>query len=297
MINKYKNLLLLHLIVFIYGFTGILGALITIPSDNLVWYRMMIGFVGIAVYVFLKKALQSISYKEAGQFLLTGIIIALHWIFFFEAIKVSTVSVTLATLSSATLFTALLEPLFFKRRIIPYEAVFGVIIIIGLYMIFSFEPEYRQGIIYTLFSSLMASLFTVINGKFAVKYNAPTVALYEMIGGFLAITIYFVLTSNLNLSILQVSANDLFYLLILGIICTAFAFIVSISIMKELTPYTVTMTINLEPVYGIILAFMIFGETERMTNGFYIGTVLILSTIFANGWFKNRARRKEIASA
>ena len=288
MLAKYKNLLLLHLIVFIYGFTGILGALISIPSDKLVWFRMLIALGGILAFVLGKKILQPLNAKIIIKFLLTGLAIALHWIFFFEAIKVSTVSVTLATLSSATLFTAILEPLFFKRKIIVYETIFGIIIILGLYLIFNFERKYQLGIIYTLFSAFMASLFTVINGKFASKYNPGTVALYEMAGGFIGITLFFVAQSKLNIHILYISKSDLMYLLILGIICTAFAFVVSIFIMKELSPFTVTMTINLEPVYGIFLAFLIFGASEKMTLQFYLGTLIILTSIFTNGWLKRK---------
>lgn len=294
MFSKYKNYFLLHLIVFIYGFTGILGALITIPSGNLVWLRMMIGFAGIFIYLVFAKVPLKISLINAVKFILTGMIIATHWVFFFEAIKVSTVSVTLATLSSATLFTALLEPLIFRRKIIPYELVFGFIVIIGLFMIFSFESKYRLGIFYTLFSSAMASLFTVINGTFAKKYEPAVVSVYEMLGGVIGISIYFLITSGLNLQLFDISFSDLIYLLILGIICTAFALVVSIKIMEELTPYTVTMAINLEPVYGIILAFLFFGEKEQMTTGFYAGAILILATIFVNGWFKSR--REKIAA-
>ncbi|HET6244432.1 MAG: DMT family transporter [Bacteroidetes bacterium] len=295
--KKYKNLLLLHLIVFIYGFTAILGALISIPSDELVWYRMLIALIGILVFILMKRAIQPLSFKEISMFLLTGIIIALHWIFFFEAIKVSTVSVTLVTLSSATLFTALLEPLFFKRKVIFYEAIFGIIILFGLYMIFNFETQYRLGIMYTLFSALMASLFTVINGKFATKYNPGTVSFYEMAGGFLGISVFFLFTSNFNLNMFSLSGNDLIYLLILGLVCTAFAFVVSISIMKELTPFTVTMTINLEPVYGIILAYLIFRESEKMTTEFYLGALIILATIFTNGWLKSKMRKRKVGSS
>jgi drug/metabolite transporter (DMT)-like permease len=295
MLEKSKNLLLLHLIVFIYGFTGILGALITIPSDDLVWYRMFIAVIGIAAFVFVKKILQPLDFFSILKFLATGLIIALHWIFFFEAIKVSTVSVTLATLSSATLFTAILEPIFFKRKIKIHELFFGLVIIFGLFLIFNFEPEYRKGILYTLFSSLMASLFTVINGKFAAKYNPGTVALYEMTGGFLGISLFFLFTAKFSAELFNVPSSDIAYLLILGLVCTAFAFIVSISIMKELTPFTVTMAINLEPVYGIILAYLIFKEAEEMTPGFYVGTLIILGSIFLNGWIKGRLRKKQAA--
>ena len=152
MINRNKNTLLLHLIVFIWGFTGILGALITVPSEKLVWYRMMIALTVIFTYIIGSKISLQINKLTLAKFLGTGIIISLHWIFFFEAIKVSNISVTLACLSSATLFTAILEPLIKKQKIVFYEIILGIAVIIGLLIIFKFETRYQAGIFYTLFS-------------------------------------------------------------------------------------------------------------------------------------------------
>lgn len=288
MITKYKNLLLLHFVVFIWGFTGILGALITIPSENLVWHRMVIALSGMFLFLKISKIPLKISKGDLIRFLLTGLIIALHWITFFEAIKISNVSVTLACLSSATFFTAFLEPLFYKRKIIFYEMILGVVVIVCLYMIFQFESKYQNGILLTLFSALMSSLFTVINGTYAKKHEAGTVAFYEMIGGITGITLFFVATSKFDAGIFQVPAKDWVWLVILGTICTAFALIASIKVMKELTPYTVTMAVNLEPVYGIILALFIFKENELMSNGFYFGTAILIGSIFLNGYLKSK---------
>jgi len=270
-----------------------LGALIPISAEKLVWFRMLIAVFGIFFFAkIIKKINLKIPIFLVIKFILTGLIIALHWITFFGAIKVSNVSVTLACLASATLFTALLEPLVFKRKLIGYEIIFGIIVIIGLYLIFHFETQYKLGIIYSLISAFLASVFTVINGTFAKKHEPSVVSVYEMFGGFIGITIYFFATFQLDKTIFQISYIDAIYLIILGTICTAFALIVSITVMKELTPYSVIMAINLEPIYGIILAFFIFGEKEYMSSGFYIGTLVILLTLFINGYLKNKARRE-----
>ncbi|MFN7014692.1 MAG: DMT family transporter [Bacteroidia bacterium] len=291
MLQQYRNYLLLHFIVFIYGFTGIFGALITIPAVNLVWVRMLIAGICIFFYLWWKK----IDFKDSLQNLLkftgTGVIVAIHWIFFYEAIKVSNVSVTVACLSSATLFTAIIEPIVFKRKLYWYEALFGLIIMAGLFMIFNVETKYKLGITYTLFSSFMASLFTVINGTFAKKYDAAKVSAYEMLGGFIAISIYYLIIQVDFSALVHISAMDTLWLILLSVICTAFAMVANISVMKELSPYSVTMAINLEPVYSIILAYWIFGEKEQMTSGFYIGTIVILATIFANGYIKSRLKQ------
>ena len=292
MILKNKNTLLLHLIVFIWGFTGILGALITIPSQNLVWYRMAIAILFIFLYVFTTGANLKTNPITGTKFLATGIIISLHWIFFFEAIKVANISVTLACLSSATLFTAILEPIIQKQKIVLYEILLGIAVIIGLLIIFKFETQYQRGIFYTLFSSLMASLFTVINGNYAKKHSPGKIAFYEMSGGFIAISIYLLLTSNINMSLLMISMHDIAYLLLLGTICTAFALIASINVMKELSPFTVTMTTNLEPVYGIIMAYIFFDHKEKMSTEFYFGTIVILGSVFTNAYLKGKNNQR-----
>ncbi|HKL02355.1 MAG TPA: DMT family transporter, partial [Cryomorphaceae bacterium] len=283
---KFENLFLLHLIVFIFGFTGIIGKLIETNSDVLVWWRMAIASVTIAAFAYPTGKIKKSLLKNAGAYILVGFVIAAHWVTFFEAIKVSNVSVTLACLSAASLFTAILEPLFFRRRIDSYEVIFGFMVITGLVLIFSFETEYVLGISLALISAFLASLFTTINGKLIKKDNPYRISLVEMMAGVLGITIWLWVDGSLNASMLQLPAWDWFWIFILGSICTAFAFVVSVKVMEELTPFTVSLTINLEPVYGIILAFFIFGQSEKMTIGFYGGTVLILGALYLNTLLK-----------
>lgn len=287
---KYKAHLQMHFIVLIWGFTGILGKLISVSSIPLVWYRMLIACAGLGAFLYFMRHKLELPKKEFLKIFTTGLIIAAHWSLFFEALKVSNVSVTLACLSSASLFTALLEPLFFRRRIIWYEIMFGFMVIVGLYLIFQFETQYILGITYSLISAFFAALFTVINGKFILKHSSKTISFYEMLGGFTGITIYFLLTSGLSPAGFAISMTDLYYLLILGLICTAYAFVVSVEVMKELSPYTVAVSVNMEPVYAIILALLFFGEAERMTAGFYMGALLILLTVITNAILKSRKR-------
>lgn len=288
--EKYKYNILLHLVVLIFGFTAIIGKFITVGSTILVWYRMLIAFAVIGVYLLFTKS--SLKLKKNGTIktLLTGVIIATHWIFFFEAIKQSTASVALAALSSASLFTSLLEPIFFKRKVQLYEILLGLVVIAGLYFIYEVNPKNGIGILLGVIAAFLASTFTVINGKLIQTYDSQKISLYELFGGFLAISIYLLLSGFSNWQEFYLSTSDLMWLLVLAIICTAFAFVMSVEVMKELTPFTVSLTINLEPVYGIIMAFLIFGEEEKMSTGFYIGTLLILTTIFVNVYLKRKRK-------
>ncbi len=280
--GKLGNLVLLHVTVIIFGFTGVIGKLIETSSDLLVWWRMAIASVAIAIFAYgfgkIKKPLK----ENAGQYSLVGLIIAVHWITFFEAIKVSNVSVTLACMSAASLFVALLEPLFFKRKIDKFELFFGSLVVVGLLLIFSFEIEYKLGIALALISTFLASLFTTINGKLIQKDNPYRISLVEMIAGMAGITIWLAFKGKLDLAIFHLPPMDWVWLIILGVICTAFAFVASVKVMEELTPFTVSLSINLEPIYGIFLAYLIFGSSEKMTLGFYGGTIMILLALFLN---------------
>jgi drug/metabolite transporter (DMT)-like permease len=287
-----KNLLLLHLVVLIFGFTAILGKLITIPSDQLVWYRMFFATCSLAVYLVLMK--KSFKMKRIGilKTIGVGFIIAAHWVFFFEAIKQSNVSIALAATATGSLFTALLEPIFFKRKLHFYELLLGSIVILGLYFIFQFETDNSVGIWLGVLAAFLASLFTVMNGQLITQYDSTRISFYELGGGVIAITLYFLIFSPSSLPNFQLSTADWLWMLILAIVCTAFAFVASVKVMEELTPFTVSLSINLEPIYGILLALLIFGESEKMSPGFYIGTSLILCSLFLNVWIKRRLKKK-----
>jgi drug/metabolite transporter (DMT)-like permease len=285
MLEKYKYHIWLHITVLIFGFTGVLGKLIETGSYLLVWYRVGIALVALLGYFFIKKHSLKVDKKLLGKILLVGVIIAVHWVTFFEAIKQSNVSVALVCFSSSTLFTSLIEPLYFKRKIKPYELLFGLLIIIGLYFIFSFEFKYITGMILSVISAALASWFTVLNGVLMKKSNSKTISFYELLGAFGIVSIYLLITNGLDFSI---PISDIKWLLILGIVCTAFAFMLSVEVMKKISPYTVTISVNLEPIYSIILALLIWPESETMTFGFYLGTSIVIITIFLNAYFKKK---------
>lgn len=275
-----KHILQLHLIVFIYGFTAILGRLITLDAVQLVWYRMLIAFISLGIMLKASNQSYRIHYKKLLLFTAVGFIVAFHWITFFHSIKISTISVALGCLASTTLFTSFLEPALVRRPLSWFEVFTGVVIIIGLYIIFQFEPNYVAGIITGLVSAFLAGLFTVLN-KVLVRENHPiTISFYEMGGGFLGITLFLWINGNFKAGLSLPVFSDWIYLLLLGIVCTAYAFMASTRVMKTLSAYTVVLTINLEPIYGILLAFLIFGDSEYMSAGFYVGTLMILMAVF-----------------
>ena len=286
--SKLKNYLLLHLVVFIWGFTAILGALISLDAIPLVWFRMSLAVLFIIIYFLFKRKSFNVDLKGVIKFLITGIIIALHWIFFFKAIKVSNVSVALVTMSTGAFFTSLIEPFFFKRKLKMVEIVLGLLVIFGLYIIFNFESQYKLGIIYALISSFLGSLFAVLNGLFIKKYEADSISLYQLFFGALIITFYLLFQNSFSLEFFQLPSSDWLYLILLSSICTAYAFIVSVKIMKYLTPYTVMLTINLEPIYAIVLALFIFGDKEKMNPEFYFGAFIVLFVVLLNGIIKNK---------
>ena len=288
-----KDQLHLHFIVFIWGFTAVLGALISIGALELVWYRMGLASLAIFGYLRLKRIPLATSKKALYVMLGAGVLIALHWITFFGAIKIANVSVTLAMMSTGAFFTSILEPLFYKRKLIGYEILFGLLVIAGLYMIFNVETRYTSGILVALLSALLASGFTLINGKLVKNHHPVKISFYEMLAGAGSITLFLAFSSKFTAGFFKLEVFDWVYLGILAVVCTAYAFIASVTVMRNLSPYTVMLTTNLEPVYGIVLAFLILGDTERMHPDFYYGALLILITVILNGIFKMRQRRKQ----
>ncbi len=300
--DKLKSYLHFHLIVFIWGFTAVLGALISLDAIPLVWYRMLLATGFILLWLWYKKYSLKIAPKKILILIIAGIVIALHWLTFFGAIKVSNVSITLALLSTGALFTSVLEPLFYNRKFVGYEVFFGLLVIAGLYIIFKVETQYTLGIILGLISAFLSAVFTLINGKLIHHARASVISFYELLIGVIAITIYLLFitvmregNSGFNMEFFTLSFNDWMFLLILASICTAYAFIVSVAVMKHLSPYTVMLTINLEPVYGIFLAFLVFGNKEQMAPEFYYGAALILATVVLNGYLKTKRKINKLS--
>lgn len=291
-----KSYLNLHLIVFIWGFTAVLGDLISIGEAPLVWYRMGLAIVFLLLFSVVARVNLSLPPKAIGKLVLVGFLIALHWLFFFKAIKVSNVSVTLAMFSMGAFFAAILEPIFYKRKMLWYEVFFGLIIIAGLFTIMQVEIHYLAGILYALLSVFLGVMFTIFNGKLIQEYNPTAIAVYEFAAGFAMISAYLAFEGVFSASFFRLSTKDWTYLVLLASVCTAYAFTASVHVMRRLTPYTVMLTTNLEPVYGIVLAYFIIGEDEKMSLPFYIGSAVILATVIANGVIKHYFEDKKVAS-
>ena len=291
--NNIKHYLHLHFLVFIAGFTAILGEVISLSSIALVWHRMLIAFVLTFLFLIYRKYNLRVTLRDFIKFSLAGIIIALHWITFFEAIEQSNISITLAMFSTGAFFASLFEPIFFKRKIRTVEIILGCIVICGVFIILRANINSFTGVLLGVVSALLASLFSVFNGKL-VQDNKPfLISFYEFLSGVVFILLYLIFSDNLSdLAITSFFSYDYFYVFILGSICTAYAFIASIHILKFLSPYTLVLTYNLEPVYGILLAIFIFPETEKMQFSFYIGTVIIISTIIINSALKIKNNKK-----
>ena len=288
--DKLLNYFHLHFIVFIWGFTAVLGDLITIEAVPLVWHRMLLGSLFVLIYIIYNKGMLKVSLRSLIKFAFIGLIIALHWLAFFSAVKVSNVSITLAMMSTGAFFASFLEPIFFKRKIIAYEVIFGLIVIIGLYIIFKVESEYLSGILLALLASFLGTLFSIFNGMMVKSHNATVISFYELLFGVVFITIYILSTDGFDNAFFNLSGSDWTYLIILASICTAYAFIASVHVMKWISPYTVMLTTNMEPVYGILLALLILGEKEYMSPAFYLGAIIILITVVLNGIIKTRKK-------
>jgi len=289
--NKIKSLIHFHFIVFIFGFTAILGSLISIDSIELVWYRMTLASIVLLLYAFFFKKRITVSKSLMLKLLFSGMIIALHWITFFKAIKVSNVSITLSILSLGAFITSILEPLFYKRKIILYEVIFGLIIVIGMSLIFNSQYQYIEGIIYALISVLLSVFFGLINGKLINKASSLVIAIYELIGGVFLISLLLLFSNDFNNEFFKLSEDDFFWLLILATVCTAYAFVISVDVLKHLTPYSLMISINMEPVYGIILAIIFLNEFNNLSFDFYLGFILIFSSVLLNGIFKLKEKK------
>ena len=288
--NNLKSHLNLHLIVFIWGFTAVLGELISVREASLVWYRMLLAGIFLLLYLLVAKKSFRLPIKAILQLTGVGFLIAIHWIYFFKAINISNVSITLAMFSMGSFFAAVLEPLFYKRRMLWYEVLFGLIIIAGLFIIMQVEIKYLEGILSALFSVFVGVLFTLLNGKLIQKHDSSVITLYEFFAGFLFVSVFLFFDEKFVPAFFNVTAKDWMYIFILASVCTAYAFTASVNVMKKLSPYTVMLTTNLEPVYGIILAYFIIGEDEKMSLSFYIGSAIILLTVILNGIIKNRQK-------
>jgi len=291
-----KDYLMLHFVVLIWGFTAILGMLISIPTIEMVFYRTFLAFVTLGLIFWWRKTKIRIPKKELLKILATGGIICLHWLLFFGAARVSNISVCLAGLATASFWTAFIEPLVNKTKVKWYEVLLGLVIIVGLVIIFSFELDYWLGLVMSVASALLGASFMVINSRLTKRGNPYIITFYEMLGAclfsVLALFCYQLFYSEEGLQLIP-TAMDWLWLFLLAGFCTVYAFSVSVELMKRLTAFAVNLTVNLEPVYGILLAVLIFGEKEKMTGGFYLGTLIILLAVCLYPLFNYIYRRRK----
>ena len=286
--SRAKNILLMHFVILIFGFTGILGKLITIEAIPLVFWRTLIG--GGAIYVWLKLR-RKVSKKSTSDVLKMGgigLLVAIHWITFFASIKISNVSVALTMLATSPMFIGFLEPLIFKRKIDWKELTVAGVVLIGVGTIFSFDTTYHEGMILGIISAFFASLFATFNGVLIKTHDASNISLVELLSASAAIFILLFFTGEVNGDLFVLSGQDWFWITILALVATSFAFIAFTSVMKVLTPFTTSVAINLEPIYSIILAVIIFGDEEIMGTRFYIGASIIICAVMLNTILKRK---------
>ncbi|WP_276498130.1 DMT family transporter [Pontibacter litorisediminis] len=283
---RLKDFIELHFVIFLWGFTAILGKLITIPAVELVALRTLITALALAAIIYRRGTPFWVGRETMLKLMAVGIVIAAHWILFFAAARVSSVSISLVGLSTSSLWTAFLEPLFNKGKVKPHEIFLALLVIMGLYIIFQHETSFDSvlGISMAIGAALLGSIFTIINANLVKKIPSTTITMYEMGGACLGTvlffpiyTLYFTESGSLNFAM---TSMDWVYLLVLALACTVYAYTASVRLMQRISAYTVNLTVNLEPVYGIILAWFIFNEGEQMSQGFYTGAAVILLSVF-----------------
>lgn len=291
---KSSALFRLHMIVFLWGFTAILGKLIHANAQILVFYRMFFASVFLYVFIrFFKRESLNISRKLMIQLAIIGGFMAFHWFCFFYSIKVSNVSIALSCLSLSTLFASILEPIVFKRKIDISEVIMGIVIVICMGLIFKTEFQYKEGIFFGILTALFGTIFSVFNGKIFGKTSSGNIIFYEIFSGFLILSILYVFMGQIS-HLNEISYRDLALIILLASVFTAFPMLESVNLMKYISPFTLILTVNLEPVYGIILAFFIFGDSEEMSPIFYIASLIMILAIIANGIIKARRGTKNL---
>jgi len=286
-LSKYFQL---HFIILLWGFTPVLGKLISIDAFDLVWYRLLFSSLGLYLFIRYKGISLRIDKNDLIIIFATGLIVGIHWFFFYYAIKISNVSVTMAGFSSITLFGSLFQPLLLKKKFYWTDVIYGIAISVGLIVILNFEKIYLWGILYGVIAAITGAFFGIYNGKLILKNDAAVITFYEFIGAFFFISILKLFNNNGNY-LPSLNILDLIWLLILSLACTTLAFTMSIQILKYFSPLTVIITNNLEPIYGIVFSVIIFRQSEYMSLGFYIGTLIILVSVFTYPFFSAKFKK------
>lgn len=286
----------LHFIVFLWGFSAILGKLVTIPAMEMVFFRSTLAALGMGIVIMVTKGTFTVTRAELTKLLAIGFIVALHWIAFFGAARVSNVSVSLVGFATNSLWAAWLEPWFNRTKIKKFEVALGMLVITGLIVIFSFDFQYKLGLAMGVAAGFTSALFSVFNAKMVRRIPAFNITFYEMIGAFMSIGLFLIGYAVFNIDGAQLqlipSTTDWVYIALLAGVCSVYAYSVAVELMKKISVFMIQLTLNLEPVYGILMAVVIFGETEKMGTNFYLGTFIILGAVAAYPSLRNRYDRK-----
>lgn len=281
----------LHLSILIAGFTGILGKLIQLAEGPLVWYRVLLTSILFGLYLWSTGRFPRIPFREIMKICGVGALVAAHWIFFYGSIKYANVSIGVVCFATVGFFTAILEPLANRTRVSPRELLFSVITVAGIALIFHFDVRYRIGIISGLLGALFAALFTLCIKRLGTRHASTTMLLYQMWGGFaflsLAAPLYLALFPNLKLI---PDGWDFLYLLILSSVCTVGLFLLQIQALKKISAFTVNLSFNLEPVYSIVLAMILFNEGSEVNFSFFAGLAMICVSVLLQSWYAMRLR-------
>jgi drug/metabolite transporter (DMT)-like permease len=275
--RNYSHYLELHFVVFLFGFTAILGKLITLPVELLLLYRTGIAALGMAALISYRRSWRVLSVRQILQLMAVGLMVAAHWYCFFMAARVSNVAISLVGLATAPLWVALLGPLFGLSKLSILEIALGLLVLVGLYIIFLVEIAQGWGLILSVLSGFGAAVFTMLNGRLVKKQSALVISFFEMLGAAMAVLLY---TQAKHIPITWPQPIHWLWLLLLGLLCTVYAFAAIVRLLQYIPAFSVNLAINLEPIYGILLAFFIFGQKEHMSLGFYIGTAVILLAVF-----------------
>lgn len=287
-----KHFLLLHIIVFIWGFSPVLGRYITADAWQLVWFRILITVGAMGIYLVFTKRSFRLPARQAWQLCGIGLIIMVHWLCFYGAIKVSNISVTMVAFSTGALFSSIIEPLFFRRAIRPYEVLIGLIIMGGIALIFSIETEFWLGICLGIAAAFTSALFSVFNSIMARQVPSAIISFYELSAALLGLTLFIAFTGGFTPRFFALDSHSLIGVSLLALVCTVFPFIASVNLSKHISPYTIVLTVNLETVYGILWAILFYKENKEVKPTFYLGVGIILLAIFFNSWLKKWAEKK-----
>lgn len=292
MIATTRDYVKLHFLVFLWGFTAVLGKLVSIPSVEMVFYRTLLAAIGMGALILMTRGNFAVSKSDLIKILLTGVIVAVHWLTFFGSGRVSNPSTSLVGFATCSFWAALIEPIAKRKKIQLLEIGLGLVVIAGLYIIFAGDFQYPLGLFLGIISGLTAAIFSVINSKLVVRVNAHTITFYEMAGACLVIFLFFPVYQTTwadhgELTLVPLW-SDWIYIAIMAWVCSVYAYSVAINLTKKLSVFFIQLALNLEPVYGIALALIVFGDREVMGWNFYVGTIIILSAVAIYPFLKKK---------